>query len=229
MKGLLFAFLALTGSAYAAELTVQDRYLTQPVDRTGHRKDTYQQHVQILVPPGTPKDAPVMFFIGNELGQTAETLKYAAGLYGKGRQMIFIQADHRGYGSYSNDADQTIPTYVNVTEAIEDFHHAVQTLRQEFSGPFIVAGYSYGGMIATKMISKYPGDADVVLSSSAVNHWPLLYDGHDQTVEKAWPAGLYENLAKRIEDLKPAKLFDQNWQDRRNPSACLCSTMRVCD
>jgi len=193
---------------------VEDRYFTQPLEHSKKLGETYQQHVQVLVPDGAPKNAPVMFFLGGELGQNAAALQANQAIYGTGRQMIFIQADHRGYGSYSNESDQTVPTYVNSTDAVADFHSLIQQLRHEFTGPWIVIGYSYSGGLAVKLAGEHPEDADVVVASSAVLTHPFLFDGHDKNIRKYWPGGMYDQMAKRIADLTPNQIFDQKWNDR---------------
>jgi pimeloyl-ACP methyl ester carboxylesterase len=200
------------GLVFAAEVEI--RYITQPLDHSRNTGETYQQRVQVLVPDDTPKNSPVMFFLGGELTAPSTALQANQALYGAGRKMIFILADHRGYGSYSNEADQTIPTYVNAKDAVADFHSVIQQLRQEFTGPWIAIGYSYSGGLAVKLAAEHPEDADVVVSSSSVLSHPFVFDGHDQHIKKYWPEGMHEQMAKRIADLTPDPIFDQNWKDR---------------
>jgi len=194
--------------------TVVDKYVDQKVDHFASDSKTFKQHIQILKGDDVPMDAPIMFFLGGEFGQDASILQGRQAQYSFGRKMIFVQADHRGYGSYSDDADQTIPLYVTTDQAVEDFHYTIQYLRaQGFTGPIILTGYSYSGGLVVKMISKYPGDATVAIASSPLLHGVLSFDGHDRVIQ-TWPNGLHDRMAQRIADLQPAAYGDQNYIDR---------------
>lgn len=208
---LIFSFSICSAVASAAQI-FEDRKISQLIDHSNPSLGSYQQHIRILIPDGTPKDAPVLFFLGGEGGR--KDLAMLAAPFLKERPVIAIQADHRGYDSYSHDADQTTPTYVNSEQAVEDFHHSIEVLQQEFIGPWALIGYSYPGTLALRLAAKYPKDAAVVVASSALVHFPVAFTGHDEQMQKGWPAGLYDQMAGKIAALQPSAAFDQNWQDR---------------
>lgn len=198
--------------AFAAE--VEDRWLDQPLDHRNVTSPKFKQHVQILIPQGVDKTAPVIFHLSGELGQSAEGLKTIQKFYGRNYKAIYIQAAHRGYGSYSDDADQSLPAYVNVDQAVEDFHQVIGALKSEFTGPWVALGYSYTGGLAVELAARYPQDVRVVVSSSGVMQWPFSFNGHDDAIRMNFPAGMHAKLSERIALLKPGQTFDQNWLDR---------------
>ncbi|MGZ3721954.1 MAG: alpha/beta fold hydrolase [Bdellovibrionales bacterium] len=214
MKFAVLFFGLVCGIQAVADSAVIDRYITQPVDHEKKNGPSFQQHVQILTPPGVKKTAPVVFMLGGEFGNSTEGLKALAAAYGAENDLNFIQADHRGYGSYSKDTDQSVPRYVTVKQAVADFHTAIQALRKEFTGPWIVLGYSYAGAVAVELASDFPDDVDVLITSSAPLDWPFYYTGQDQRLRHALGPKLYANLAARIQSLQPATVGDANWLER---------------
>ena len=61
--------------------------------------------------------------------------------------MIFLIAEHRGYGDSITGGDQSIPAYISIKQVLLDFHRVVEYCKIRYSGPWIAAGYSYGGAV----------------------------------------------------------------------------------
>jgi pimeloyl-ACP methyl ester carboxylesterase len=174
MKKFLMPFLwffgAVTVSSYCLAFIsdsedIQKFVLEQPLDHFQKASNTYKQHLEVWIPSQTRIDAPILFFPGSEAGRG--NLKDLAKPYlAIGYKAIFAQADHRGYGSYSDDEDQTIPAYVTSDQAVEDFHQDLIFLNTKFPGPVAIVGFSYSGTIAIKLAAKYPKDVRAVVASS---------------------------------------------------------------
>ncbi len=189
--------------------------IPQPVDHADPGGPTLMQRVDILIPEGVPHDAPVFFHFGHERPLTDEYLLKLYRLYGEDRKIIYVQAEHRGYGqSLTNDEDQSIPSYVQVDQVLADAHEVVQQLKKEYPGPWMAAGWSYGGALVIEFASKYPDDVEVILSSSGVVDWPPVDYGYDRQVRKTLGNSCYKRLARHVKNLEPEKLFDANWQER---------------
>lgn len=193
-----------------AEGVVQKRFLTQPLDHFDSSSGTYSQEIEIFIPDGVLNNAPVIFFLTGEGGPL--NLVEQASIYIPEHKAIFIQAYHRGYGSYSEDADQSLPTYVNSRQAIEDFHRVITEYKTEFSGPWAVVGYSYPGSLAIELAAKYPLDVKVVVSSSGVVDFPLFSNAHDLLMQSDWPSGLYPKMVNKIQLLNPVDVLGNNWE-----------------
>jgi pimeloyl-ACP methyl ester carboxylesterase len=173
------------------------------------------QHVDILIPEGVPHDAPVFFHLGHERPLADEFLLSLPRLYGDEHKLIYVQAEHRGYGqSLTDDEDQSIPSYVQVDQVLADAHEVVQQLKKEYPGPWMAAGWSYGGALVIEFASKYPDDVEVILCSSGVVDWPFLNYGYDRQVRKTLGNACYKRLARHLQNLEPEELFDANWKER---------------
>jgi len=213
MKFICIALFFLCRMAFAS---AEVRTVSQPLDHANKSRGVIQQRIQIgNWKKLNKKTAPVIFFVAGE-GEPMDVSRYAS-IYGSTDQgqkgFIAIVADHRGYGAFSTDADQSVPKYVTVDQAIEDFHADIQMLRKEFTGPWVIAGFSYAGGLAVELASRYPQDADVVISSSGVLSWPFTFTGHADAAAKEFPAEMIDNLAKVIKG-HPYKVFgDQAWQE----------------
>ena len=91
------------------------RVFTQPVDHGAPDGSTLEQQVDILIPDEAAADAPVFFNLGNEQDLTPDALAELRERFGARDDIIFVQAEHRGYGqSLTSDPDQTVPTYVRI-------------------------------------------------------------------------------------------------------------------
>ena len=136
----------------------------QPVDHSNPDGPKLKQYVDILVPDGAPTDSPVFFNFGNETDLTDDSLLKFYRLHGERNDIIYVQAEHRGYGqSLTEDEDQSVPSYVRTSQAIEDAHAVVAELQQEYNGPWMAAGWSYGGALVIEYSYKNPDDVAVVL------------------------------------------------------------------
>src|SRR4051812_24306074 len=119
---LILALLFASRLAFAAP---EIRVFTQPLDHTGKAGGIISQRVQIEnLQQADKKTAPVIFFVAGE-GDSMDVSVYRyiyqqTTQYHKG--FITIVADHRGYGLFSADSDQSVPKYVTVDQTIEDFH-----------------------------------------------------------------------------------------------------------
>jgi pimeloyl-ACP methyl ester carboxylesterase len=191
------------------------KVIRQPLDHADPDGPKLDQHVDILIPEGTPLDSPVFFNLGNEQDLTDEHLTERYQLHGDKYPIIYVQAEHRGYGqSLSRDQDQTVPTYVRIDQALADAHEVISHLKQEYTGPWMAAGWSYGGGLVIDFAVRYPDDVKVILCSSGVVDWPFLNIEYERQVKKAFSDACYKRLIKHSNNLTPKELFDSNWLDR---------------
>ncbi|MBA7664197.1 hypothetical protein ES703_72252 [subsurface metagenome] len=176
---------------------------------------SFDQHIDIIIPEGCSSSAPVFFHLGEEHELEEETLLMFYDTYGKRNDIIYIQAEHRGYGqSITSDKDQSVPSYVRIDQALADYHNVIQTLKEEFDGPWMGAGYSYGGGLVINFAAKYPTDVKVILSSSGVIDWPFMMDTYDHQMRINFGDNFYQGFVKHINNLEPKELFDENWLER---------------
>ncbi|MBI5117223.1 alpha/beta fold hydrolase [Candidatus Poribacteria bacterium] len=199
----------------AQDYKIIHKVISQPADHADPSGPTLDQHVDILIPDGVPPNAPVFFHFGNETDLTDEHLLRLFRLHGKGFRIIYVQAEHRGYGqSLTQGEDQSVPSYVRVEQALADAHEVAQELKKEYPGPWMVAGWSYGGALVLEFAAKYPDDVEVILCSSGVVDWPFLDYGYDRQVRKTLGDACYKRLARHSKNLEPVELFDANWTER---------------
>jgi pimeloyl-ACP methyl ester carboxylesterase len=162
-----------------------------------------------------PKDAPVFFHFGNETDATDGHLIRLHRLHGNEFKILYVQAEHRGYGqSLTQDDDQSVPSYVRTDQALADTHEVVQQLKKEYPGPWMAAGWSYGGAMVIEFAARYPHDVKVVLSSCGVVDWPFVDYGYDRQVRKTLGDACYRRLARHSKNLAPKELFDADWKER---------------
>ena len=191
------------------------RVIPQPVNHSNPDGPTLRQQVDILIPDGAPADSPVFFNLGNESDLTGEDLVDFYRLHGERTDIIYVQAEHRGYGqSLSEDENQSLPSYVNVAQALADAHEVITQLKQDYPGPWMAAGWSYGGGLVIEFAYRYPDDVAVILSSSGVVDWPFMDYGYDRQVQATLGESCYRRLAKHSTNLEPNELFDENWLER---------------
>ena len=197
------------------EYRIIHKVIEQPVDHADPDGPKLDQRVSILIPEGTRHDSPVFFNLGNETELTDDDLIDRYKLHGDGYAIIYAQAEHRGYGqSLSHDEDQTVPSYVRIDQAIADAHEVIRQLKKDYPGPWMVAGWSYGGGLAINFAVEHPDDAAVILCSSGVVDWPFLNVAYERQVKKTFGAGAFKRLIKHSNNLEPKELFDKNWVDR---------------
>lgn len=187
----------------------------QPVDHADPGGPKLDQHVDILIPEGTPADAPVFFNLGHEQALTDEHLTERYQLHGDEYPLIYVQAEHRGYGqSITTDEDQSIPAYVRIDQALADAHDVIRQLKQEYPGPWMAAGWSYGGGLVINLAVNYPDDVKAILCSSGVVDWPFMNTTYEHQIRRAFSESCFRRLVRHCGNLKPKELFDRNWIDR---------------
>lgn len=210
---ILFSVLILIQFGFHASAEVIEvRKITQPLNHAKPESGTYEQTYQILRPEKLIANTPVVLFLGSEAGPG--DLQKMAEPFQKLHPIVAVQADHRGYGSYSTDVDQTIPTYVSMDQAIEDFHVIIQKLKMEFSGPILLVGHSYSATLAIMLAAKYPDDSQGIYASSATVKFPKFASFHDQKMKSSWSAELYGALAEKIKTFSNPTIGDQAYEDR---------------
>jgi pimeloyl-ACP methyl ester carboxylesterase len=193
---------------------LRQEVFVQPLDHGRPEGPTFEQFVDILEPVGAGPDAPVFFVLGGEANATRARLVRIYEAYGAPKDVIFVQAEHRGYGESLSAGDQTVPVYVTVDQALADFHAVVQALKARYPGPWAAGGYSYSGGLVIDFAARYPDDVDAILSSSGVVDWPFTMDAYDAKVRLVFGPETYERVTGHIENLQPAELFDENWLER---------------
>ena len=209
------AAMKLNETVSTAEYDLSHTFIRQPVDHNNPGGASFDEEVNILVPRAAEKSAPVFFLIGNEHDIVAEELPRFYQQYGSPHDVIFIQAEHRGYGqSLTQDADQSIPAYVHIDQALADYHSVYETLKTKYTGPWMAAGHSYGGGLTINYAFSYPDDVKVILSSSGVVDWPFTMDAYDRQVRITMGDETYQRLVYHIKNLEPKELFDSNWMER---------------
>ncbi len=229
-SGLLVAFLLLlsilfscVGSANSqqqpslgtSEYDYIHTSIRQPVDHNNPNGPSFDEEVNILIPKGAAADSPLFFILGNEHDISTKELVDFYRAYGSPSDVIFIEAEHRGYGqSITQDSDQSVPGYVRIDQALADYHSLIQQYRTKYTGPWMAAGHSYGGGLVINFAAAYPDDVKVILSSSGVVDWPFTWDAYDRQVRITLGDETYQRLAAHMKNLEPKQLFDQNWMDR---------------
>jgi pimeloyl-ACP methyl ester carboxylesterase len=187
----------------------------QPIDHGNPAGPSFDEEVNILRPRSAPLHSPVFFVLGNEHDITTKELVKYYKAYGSPADVIFIQAEHRGYGqSITKDADQSVPDYVKIDQALADYHSLIQQFKTKYTGPWMAAGHSYGGGLVINFAAAYPDDVKVILSSSGVVDWPFTMDAYDRQVRITMGDETYQRLAAHIKNLEPKQSFDQNWMER---------------
>jgi pimeloyl-ACP methyl ester carboxylesterase len=195
--------------------SLTEDYYPQPVDHNKNNGSVFDQRIFILFPKEASVTSPVFFILGGETNFTKARLLSAYNAYGRPDNVIFIAAEHRGYGkSVTFDKDQTTPSYVSVEQALADYHNIVAFFEKKYTGPWMAAGYSYGGGLAINFAFEYPNDVRVVLSSSGAVDYPFMTDYWDRKLRKYYGEQFYNRLAENINYFKPRSLFDKNWVDR---------------
>lgn len=220
---LLIISFSLISCSHAAREEVQrdkkyeiiHRVILQPIDHADPEGPKLEQHVDILIPDGVAKNAPVFFNLGNEADRKDEDLVELFRRHGEEVPLIYVQAEHRGYGqSLSMDEDQSIPTYLRPDQALADAHEVIRQLKAEYAGPWMAAGWSYGGGLVIDFAYQYPEDVDVILSSSGVVEWPFLNYAYDRQIRKTLGENCYRRMAGHMKNLQPKELFDDTWYER---------------
>ena len=195
--------------------TITHLTIEQPLIHKEPEGDTFEQHILILTPEKASNESPVFFILGGETTISEKRLAKLYKNYGSPPEVIFIYAEHRGYGkSISQQQDQSIPHYVNTRQALADFHQAILHLKEKYTGIWMAAGYSYAGGLVIDFARRYSEDVKAILSSSGVVDWYFTMDAYDKGVRRIFGDALYQRTEKHIHNLTPEKLFDRNWLER---------------
>lgn len=188
--------------------------IEQPIDHNDPAKGTFMQQVIVLKPDGIADDAPVHFMLGNETDWTPARLEALYASYGSPTDMIFVTADHRGYGQSIPDIDQSVPSYVTLGAAMADYDRLVTVYKSILSGDWTGGGCSFGGSLAINFAHAYPDHFSAVLASSAPTKWDFEMPEYGVQAEKNLGPVLAGNLAQHMRALKPEALYDERWVDR---------------
>ncbi len=162
---------------------------------------TFKQQVISLIPDNASADSTVFFILGNEGNATQEKLIAFYEAYGSPKDVIFITAEHRGYGESVTDESQNIPDYVSASNAILDFKRVIEDKRTQYKGKWIVAGYSYGGALAIAYAQQFPETFDVALSSSGPINWPFYIPEYTEKVHENLSPEFISRLSKHGQNL----------------------------
>lgn len=202
------------GAEQSPNYTVETQWLTQPVDHAHPDGPTFQQQVLVLRPRAAADDSIVFFMLGNEVDQTAERLEATYRNYGSPDDVIFIAADHRGYGQSVPDIDQTVPGYVRVDQALADYDRLISVYRFRYPGKWIGAGCSYGGSLVINLAHDYPQDLDVVLASSPPVDLRFLTPEYAVQAARNLGPELAGRMQVHMRTLTPGRPYDESWQNR---------------
>jgi pimeloyl-ACP methyl ester carboxylesterase len=194
--------------------TVNEMWLEQPINHTQQSKGNFKQQIFVLKPTGINKTSTVFFILGGEGDSTRGSLLHKYKGYGSPKDMVFILAEHRGYGQSLTLGDQTRPDYVRVNQALSDFHRVVEHFKSTYQGKWIVAGHSYSAALAVNFAYDFPQDVDAVLSSSAPIHWPFRIPEYSAQAYENLGNELAGRMAEHMAALTPEAPYDQTWQDR---------------
>lgn len=196
---LLSLLLTLTVSIWllffsAAKYSVTHEWFEQSKYPTSHIKETFKQQVITLTPDDATEKSTVFFILGNEGNMTENGLVSIYKAYGSPKDIIFMVAEHRGYGESVTDGNQDIPDYVSANYALLDFNKVIKAKRKHYIGNWIVAGYSYGGALSIAYAHEFPETFDVALASSAPIIWPFFIPQYSLQAKANIPKALRERL-----------------------------------
>lgn len=221
LLGLALVFACLVIAVDAAEepssapdYILEELWLSQPVEHSDVDGEHFDQQIFILQPNTALSDAKVFFILGNEADASMESLIHSYQIYGEPENVVFILAEHRGYGQSITQSEQSRPSYVRVNQALKDYHHVVRHLKKRFSGQWIAAGYSYGGALVVNFAYDFPGDVDVILASSAPIYWPFQVEQYSVQARENLGADFADRLYQHALNLKPEAAFDDLWYKR---------------
>ena len=196
------------------DVKIETRWLEQPVDHANPTNETFQQQILILKSADTPDTAPVFFMLGNETDSTPDKLEALYKNYGSPEDFIFIAADHRGYGQSITNDNQTVPDYVKIDQVMQDYKALIDVYREEFTGPWVGAGYSYGGSLVIDFASRYPETVDVVLSSSAVMRYDFAFSEYGEHAEELLGETIASHFKRHMSTLHPPTPYGDAWKSQ---------------
>ena len=199
--------------------SVEKGSVEQPIDHANPGGAKFQTFYQLVSPNQATPRSPIMIYSAGENAMLSDDAQRMSAIYRGSTKGVApwhtVGLEHRGYGrSTSAEPDQSRPAYVNTTQATGDLQNCIKMLRERFSGPFIAAGWSYGGVLAIKLAEAMPRDVAAVLISSTPMRWPFLCDTTDMQCERVWGPDLYQCLAGHIAYFSPREVGDTDWMRR---------------
>ncbi len=204
----------LIQSEHLQGYTISTEMITQPIDHRDPGKGTFEQQVIILRPDGAAQNAPVLFMLGNETDSTAQRLATLWRNYGSPNDMVFITADHRGYGQSIPDQDQSRPSYVTIGQAMADYDRLIRHYKASFGGKWIGCGCSYGGALTINFAHDYPEQFTAIIASSAPTRFEFVTPEYATQARINLGPKLADRLRFHMDALRPAKRYDETWVDR---------------
>lgn len=198
----IFSMFSLsTLAASENQISITQHWFLQPIDHQVPKGEFRQQY--FVLQPADPESIRGVFFIlGNETDATMEELAHLYQIYGSPDDMVFIFAEHRGYGQSITETDQSRPDYVSAAQALQDYQRLIQHLKITYPLPWAIAGYSYGGALAINFGHRFPESTDVILSSSAPIVWPFQIPQYSQRANQNLGPELSGRLNRHIQYLK---------------------------
>lgn len=193
---------------------LQETWFEQPIDHTKPNSESFKQQVLLLTSNDAKNDANIFFVLGNETDSTFLEIENLYQKYGSPTNTVFILAEHRGYGQSQKLGDHTVPNYVSISQALTDDYKVLSHYKTMYSGRVMVAGYSYGGALATQFTHNYPDLMDATLNSSGPIHWPFMIPEYGAFSTAHLGHDFSTRLREHAESLKPVELFDENWRQR---------------
>jgi pimeloyl-ACP methyl ester carboxylesterase len=218
---LIVPILMMSITVAAQDISIEEHWFEQPVDHQQVNGETFKQQVWMLKPKTLTANYQVFFILGNETDATRAAVERLYRAYSSPSDMVFIWAEHRGYGQSITNGSQTVPDYITIADTLADYHRVVEHFKAQYPVPWLAAGYSYGGALAINFAHSYPKDVDAILSSSAPIDWTFQIPKYSEQVLKNLGKPLTDRLANHILKLQPTAPYDGNWQDRELLSAVI--------
>lgn len=194
--------------------TISTEMITQPIDHRDAGKGSFEQQVIILRADGASQNSPVLFMLGNETDSTAQRLAMLWRNYGSPNDVIFMTADHRGYGQSIPDQDQSRPSYVTISQAMADYDRLIRHYKASFGGKWIGCGCSYGGALTINFAHDYPEQFTAIIASSAPTRFEFVTPEYTAQARINLGPNLADRLRFHMVALKPARPYDETWVDR---------------
>lgn len=181
--------------------TLQTAWFSQPLDHQSPSGEQFQQQYFVLTPSDIGITRNVLFILGNENDATPARLTKIYNAYGSPQDMVFVLAEHRGYGQSTYGESQQKPKYISLDNAVADYAALVKHLRKTFTDKWAVSGCSYGGSVSIRYAQLHPDTYDVAISSSGVLDYPALMDEYAEKVNESLEPQMVARLAEHLAHL----------------------------
>jgi proline iminopeptidase len=172
-------------------------------------------HYQII-----GKGKPILFLSGGP-GFSSEYMTPIAGLLSNSFQCILL--DQRGTGQSVVSTYDT--NYINISSTLDDIEFLRKHLGYE---EWIVLGHSYGGLLASKYASEYPGSVSTIILVGTAglntslwdyfgdNLWSRLLPSDKEVAEYWLDSIIVANDFKRARFEYQQAIFPAYFYDRKN-------------